>query len=136
MSESVELDGNLVTVQLTGTLTQGALSRVQREVGGIIRTHGRIRILVLAQQFDGWEKRANWDDFSFQEEYDLKVERMAIVGDRRWEDLVLMFAGKGLRALPIEYFGSDEVEKARSWLAASPPNSADFRPTPHGDANT
>jgi hypothetical protein len=41
---------------------------------------------------------------------------MAIVGDRRWKDLALIFACKGIRPFPIEYFAPSEIEKARVWL--------------------
>jgi hypothetical protein len=116
MSESVEYQDKIVTVRLDGTLTQAALKRVQRAVGDIILTHGKVRILVIAERFEGWEQRATWDDFSFQEEFDPEVEAMAIVGNRRWEELTLMFAAKGLRRFPIEYFGTGELEEARSWL--------------------
>jgi hypothetical protein len=42
---------------------------------------------------------------------------MAIVGDKKWEDLVLIFASKGLRRFPIEYFEPAESPRARAWLA-------------------
>jgi hypothetical protein len=43
---------------------------------------------------------------------------MAIVGDRKWDDLALMFTAKGLRAFPIEYFEPAQLGAARAWLAA------------------
>jgi hypothetical protein len=116
MAEFVESKDGVVTVTLEGTLTQAALVRAQRAVGEIIRAEGKVRILVIARKFEGWERRGTWDDLSFQEEFDPSVEKMAIVGDKRWEDLALMFAAKDFRGFPIEYFGTDEIEKARSWL--------------------
>jgi hypothetical protein len=43
---------------------------------------------------------------------------MAIVGDPHWKDLALMFAGKGLRSMEIEYFPTADADKARAWLAS------------------
>jgi len=42
---------------------------------------------------------------------------MAIVGDKKWEDLTLLFTAKGLRKFPIEYFEPAAIAKARAWLA-------------------
>ena len=42
---------------------------------------------------------------------------MAIVGERKWEDLALMFTAEGLRQFPIEYFDSARLAAARAWLA-------------------
>ena len=43
---------------------------------------------------------------------------MAIVGDRKWEDLSLLFTAKGLRAFPIEFFAPEQMSAAQDWLAA------------------
>ncbi len=59
-------------------------------------------MLVLTDNFEGWERGGAWNDFSFSDS-DASIERMAIVGDRKWEDLALLFTAKGLRAFPIEY---------------------------------
>ena len=47
------------------------------------------------------------------------IERIAIVGEERWRDLALMFAAADLRKAPVEYFGEQDLVKARSWLTQS-----------------
>ena len=42
---------------------------------------------------------------------------MAIVGERKWEDLALLFTAKGLRPFPIEYFEPKTMTEAQDWLA-------------------
>ena len=42
---------------------------------------------------------------------------MAVVAEENWEDLILMFTGKGLRPFPIERFFPVDEAKARTWLA-------------------
>jgi hypothetical protein len=44
---------------------------------------------------------------------------MAIVADAKWEDQALMFAGKGLRKIEIEFFTPAEMGRARQWLTAA-----------------
>ena len=43
---------------------------------------------------------------------------MAIVGERRWEELALLFTAKGLRTFSIQYFDPAQVATARAWLVA------------------
>lgn len=117
-AEIVDVNAGVVTTRVSGTLTQAALSEMQKALAEVIRSHGKVRILVLAENFAGWERGGAWDDFSFQAHYDPSIEKMAIVGEQRWEDLALIFTAKDLRRFPIEYFTSSELDKARAWLNA------------------
>ncbi len=76
------------------------------------------RILVLTENFAGWERGGSWDDFSFQSGHDAHIERMAIVGERQWEELALLFTAKGLRTFSVQYFDPAQVATARAWLVA------------------
>jgi len=118
-AEISKVEGGVVTLRVSGRLTQGELAAVQAEAAGVIATAGRIRILVLAQDFAGWEKGGAWSDFSFQTAHDGDIERMAIVGDEQWRDLTLLFTSQGLRPFPIEYFTPLRLAEAKAWLAAS-----------------
>jgi hypothetical protein len=110
----------ILTMTVSGKLTQTELTQAQQSLADIIRAQGKVRILVLAGDFAGWESGGEWNDFSFQEEFDPCIEKMAIVGDTRWEDLALIFVAKGLRSFPIEYFALSELSSAQAWLEANP----------------
>ena len=60
----------------------------------------------------------DWDDVSFTAKVGKQIEKIAIVGEKRWEDLVLAFTGKGFRPTAIEYFGATELARARAWVDA------------------
>jgi len=109
----------VVSVKLGGLLTQSDLAHLQKSMADIIRVQGKIRILYLAEHFTGWE-HGDWNDFSFQSEFDPCIEKMAIVGDKRWEDAAMLFTTRDLRDFPIEYFATGEVEMARAWLRENP----------------
>ena len=47
------------------------------------------------------------------------IERMAIVGERKWEQLTPLFAANGLRAFQIQYFEPAQLAAARAWLVAN-----------------
>jgi hypothetical protein len=116
-AEITSVQGGVVTLRVSGRLTQKELAAVQAETAGIIASSGKIRILVLAQDFAGWEKGGQWSDFSFQQAHDDDIARMAIVGEEQWKDLTLLFTSQGLRPFPIEYFPPARLADARAWLA-------------------
>jgi hypothetical protein len=116
-AEIVNVVDGVLTVQVSGKLAHGELVEVQRAAADILSREGRLRLLVLAQNFAGWERAGDWGDVSFQAENDGRIERMAIVGDRKWEELALMFTAQGMRPFPIEYFEPTQAAAARTWLA-------------------
>jgi hypothetical protein len=105
-----------ITIRISGRLTHPELTEVQRSVGDLISKQGKSRLLVLVEDFEGTTKEGNWGDFSFQQEYDPMIEKIALVGDKKWEDMAYLFTGKGVRRVAIQYFPSADLAKARAWL--------------------
>jgi len=116
-AEIIEHSGDTLTVMISGKLTHPELAALQKATGEILKEQGKTRLLVLTDAFEGWERGGAWGDLSFSINFDAQIEKMAIVGDKKWEDLALLFASKGLRSFPIEYFLPAEIAKARAWLA-------------------
>jgi hypothetical protein len=116
-AEIVEIADGIVTIAVRDKLAQSELLAAQTALAAIIREQGKIRMLVRAEQFAGWERGEEWNDFSFQAEHDDDIEKMAIVGDEKWKKLTLVFTAKGLRKFPIRYFLTGEIEKAHGWLS-------------------
>ena len=114
--EILDNSGGVVTIRLSGKLTYAEFVEGQKKLGEIIRQQGKMRGLVLLENYLGNEKAGDWGDISFQAEYDRYIEKMAIVGDRKWETEVLMFTGKGVRRVPIEYFEPADLAKAKALL--------------------
>lgn len=118
-AEIIDTEGGILMLKVAGRLTEAELADLQSRAGAIIRARGKARILVLADEFLGWERGGQWTDFSFQQRTDPSIEGMAIVGDPRLKDDVLMFVGKGWRPFPIEFFAPAEVALARAWLQST-----------------
>ena len=108
--------GNLGVFRVSGQLSVAELEAAQKEAEEVIKKEGHLRILVVFENFAGWEKGKGWEDISFSERNDPYIKKMAIVGDAEWRDLVYAFTGKGLRKVPIEYFDVNQEEAARQWL--------------------
>ena len=118
-AEILEASTQTLTFRITGRLKYSELKAAQQQADEAIQREGKIRLLVLVENFQGTEREGDWGDITFQSEHDPWIEKIAIVGEKRWEDLAMMFTGKGIRRIPIEYFGPAELPKARAWLAAA-----------------
>ena len=108
--------GSVVTVKITGELKKSELERIQGVASEAIKHWGKIRVLVIMENFRGWERGADWEDMTFTLEHDNDIEKVAVVGDTGWKDLVYAFLGKGFRPVAIEYFAPSEFHKAQKWL--------------------
>jgi hypothetical protein len=117
-TELIDLSGGTLMLIISGKLSEPEFKQAQAAAAVAIQRHGKVRIVVIAEDFQGWDHDGKWDDLSFQSQNDSQIECMAIVGDRRWKDPVLAFAGKGFREFPIEYFDHGQLAKARAWLRA------------------
>jgi len=115
-ADIVSVKDGIITLRVSGRLTQPDLASVQDSTTETLRQQTKARILIYAEDFDGWEQGGKWEDLSFMEKNDQYMERMAIVGEKKWEDLTLLFAGKGLRHCLVEYFPPEDAAKAYAWL--------------------
>ena len=110
-------DGNIYRVEILGTLRSRDLADCQKTLTSEMDRVGAVRLLVLLNEFEGWEPHDDWRDLSFYVKHGDAVERIAIVGDDEWRARMLMFAGSDLRKAPVEFFGGGAVSAARSWLS-------------------
>ena len=113
----IESSGKLISVKITAKLKKAELDRMQSIATEFMKREGKIKILVLLEDFLGWERGADWEDVNFQLEHDRDIEKIAIIGDEKWRNLVLAFTGKPFRPVEIEYFTPSQLEQARAWIA-------------------
>ncbi len=115
-----EATGGTLTFRLGGLVKWAEVAEAQKQAGEIIQQRGgKVRFLVVMENVLGMEKGANWGDISFPATYDQFIEKIAIVGEKRLEPAALLFTGKGVRKVAIEFFQPADLERARAWLAGS-----------------
>ena len=109
----------LLVMRITGLLKKSELDNVQAAAVKQLSTESasRINILVVVENFQGWERNADWGDMSFYAEHGDKMGKIAIVGDPKQETDLMMFMGAGIRPMPIKFFPLNQLEQARAWLA-------------------
>jgi hypothetical protein len=65
--EIADLPAGLLAVKITGKLKKPDLERAQASALETIRKHGKVRLLVIATDFLGWERGGDWSDVSSRE---------------------------------------------------------------------
>lgn len=117
MSAKLEQDPDrLLVLRVGGELKKSELDAVQSEF--VEKTGaGTVKLLVLLENFTGWERGEQWGDTDFFFSHRDDFEKIAVVGPSRWEAQVLAFTGAGLRKGPVKLFPETDESAARAWLA-------------------
>jgi len=108
---------DICVLRISGILKRSEFGAEETALAHHIDTGSNPRLLVILEDFEGWERTADWNDLDFYISHGRKISRIAIVAERRWEALALAFAGAGVRRTPVKFFPPNELEQARSWLA-------------------
>ncbi|MEZ6087825.1 MAG: STAS/SEC14 domain-containing protein [Pirellulaceae bacterium] len=118
MSNEVKelVDENIVEVGLSGKLTHEDYEAFVPVLEQRIKQVGKIRLLVVMPDFHGWSTAALWDDLKFDFKHYSDIERLALVGDARWESGMALFC-KPFTSATVKYFEISELEVARQWIA-------------------
>ena len=108
-------DGNVLSVRVTGKLSKEDYEILVPAVDEVIKEHGKIRIFFEMIDFHGWEMAAVWEDTKFGLAHWNDIERVAMVGDKKWEKGMAIFC-KPFTAAKLEYFDQADVEEGRDWI--------------------
>ena len=111
-----ENGGKLVAFQVIGKLVKADYERFVPELDRLIRQHGKLCLLFELTDFHGWEAGALWDEIKLDIKHFADIERLAVVGDKRWEHEMVTFYRPFTKAT-IRYFDHDiAVTEVRKWL--------------------
>ena len=117
MSNELELvaTGILTHVKVTGKLTKEAYEQLAPVVDQQIQEHGKVRILFEMHDFHGWTAGALWEDMKFDFKHWKDIERLAIVGESKWEEGMSVFC-KPFTSAKIQYFDVARSDEAKIWI--------------------
>jgi hypothetical protein len=107
--------GKVLVVNLSGKLTKEDYAHFVPEVERLIKDHGKVRMLVRMHDFHGWTMGALWEDIKFDLHHFADIERLAIVGEKRWEAGMAAFCKPFTRAA-IRYFDPSKADEALPWI--------------------
>jgi hypothetical protein len=110
---------NVYAMRITGVLKKSELDAAQGAAAKELEANPllRVKLMIIAVNFTGWERGVNWDDMSFYTKYGDRITKMAIIGDPKQETEFKMFSGAGFRTAPVKFFPPNQLEQARTWLS-------------------
>jgi hypothetical protein len=110
-----EAGGKVLVARLGGKLTKEDYEHFLPEVERLIRQHGKIRMLVQMHDFHGWTVGALWEDVKFDLKHFRDIERLALVGESKWEAGMAAFC-KPFTTATVRYFDQSKAAEASQWI--------------------
>ncbi len=119
MIETIETGSpKLVGFKLSGKLHDEDYKSFVPKMEAVVAAEGKVRLLAQFEDFHGWDLHAAWDDFKFGLKHYSAFERIAMVGNRKWEQWMAAFC-KPFTKAAVKYFDASEVDAAWEWLRES-----------------
>ncbi len=107
--------GKVLAVYVSGKLTKEDYDKFLPEMEKLINIHGKLRVLFVMTNFAGWELSALWEDIKFDIKHFGDIERVAMVGEKKWQKELSLFCVPFAKAV-VRYFDHSEASEARIWL--------------------
>ena len=111
---------NVVEVHLSGRLHADDYDQLVPQFESAIESHGKLRLLVVLGDFDGWDVAALWEDIKFDFRHFGDFEKIAIVGHSRWHQGMAVFC-KPFTSASVKYFDDAQNSAASNWLCKATP---------------
>lgn len=115
IEELTSASNKLVGFKLTGTLHDEDYKTFVPRVDRAIAEEGKLRLLAQFHDFRGWDVHALWDDIKFATTHCATVERIALVGEKKWEEWMAKVC-KPFTMAKIKYFDVQQIDEAWKWL--------------------
>ena len=110
-----ETSPEVLAFKLSGKLHDEDYKKFVPLVDAAIASRGKVRLLVEFADFHGWDLHALWDDIKFSTTHCTTIERIALVGEKKWEEWMAKVCKPFTRA-KIQYFDVSRLAEARAWV--------------------
>jgi hypothetical protein len=109
---------NSLRILVPDKLKVDDFSHIASQVDSIIREHGKIRLLIDASQFEGWENIAAFENHAgFVKNHQSKVERIAVIVGHDWQHW-LIGAVRIFVHPEVKAYDKGQEREALQWIAA------------------
>ena len=107
--------GPVIGYKVVGKVTVEDYRQLEPEVHALVEQYSDVCLLLDLQEFAGEEAKAWLPDLKFGHRFHDKITRMAIVGDKRWEQWLAALADP-FYAKDAKFFHPQETDMAWAWL--------------------
>ena len=108
-------EGKLVTITLSGEVRSEDYQEMVPELEAHINTFGPLRLLLVLEHMEGFEPGALLRDLRFDTKHLNDFERVAVVGDERWQEWGTKLGGS-LTEAEVRFFEPTHRAEARQWV--------------------
>lgn len=108
-------DGKVLEVEVSGKLHREDYQQFVPEFERLVQKQGKLRLLFVMNDFHGWDLGALWQDIKFDLKHFADIERLAMVGETKWQEGMSKFCSPFTRA-EIRYFAHGQIDEARRWI--------------------
>ena len=132
-----ESGGKAFGFKVTGTVTADEVKAFEPQIETAIGDRGKRTIGILADlsAMTGVEWAARWEEIRFLAKYAEHIERVAIVGAHKWENVKAeILAGTVLVQAETRYYHGPEMLHAWHWVKTGDAGAAPGRPILPKDA--
>lgn len=105
----------VVAIQAIGTLDKSDYEVFSTQLDELIRQHGKIRLFIELVDFKGWTPGAAWADVKLGFRHFGDIERIAVVGENRFQQGMTALA-KPFTAAKVRYFDVEDRADADAWI--------------------
>lgn len=107
-----------LVIRASGKLTSIDYDAAIPEIENAMSLHrGKSNLLVLLEDFRGWEPEAAWKDLRFDLKHFGDFGRIAVVGEGPLEKWMTRLSAP-LTGAQIRYFDRTRTDEARAWLSS------------------
>ena len=110
-----ENGGKVLILHISGKLVKKDYGQFVSEFERLVRQYGQLRVLFDMSGFHGWDAGAEWEDIKFYIKHFADIERLAMVGDKKWQHGMALFF-KPFTNAATRYFDHAQITKGRKWL--------------------
>ena len=110
-----ENGGKVFLIRAEGKLVKADYERLVPEFDRLVKLNGKLRVLADIRGFLGWKDGSLWEELKFDVKHFSDIERLAVVGDNKWEKVVTAF-WKPFTLAEVRYFEVGDTEGAGKWL--------------------
>jgi len=108
-------EGSVLEAHVSGRLTDEDYRQFAPEVEKIVNKHGKIRMLTDMHDFHGWNTSGLWEEFKLDVRHAKNLERLAIVGEKKWQEWMSRVCQPFTDA-EIRYFDRSDMAQAQTWI--------------------
>ena len=105
-------EGSLI-IEARGQLTHKDYEDLVPQLEREMAQHGKLRLLIRLKNFEGWSPEGLVDELRFDIRHHDDFERVAIVGENRWEKIATQVSAPFFSG-SMRYF--EDEDEARAWL--------------------